>query len=106
MILGRNLIAVLVLDINFSEMVIICDEGPYEGFSAPMEDVSNYDFLSIIDKTVKPEESFINSYVDKSLEPDSVISLTLQMRRIIDTKYREADINKVMDKQCQHLNAT
>ena len=26
------------------------------------------------------------------------------MRRILDAKYKKADLNKVMTKQCQHLN--
>ena len=39
-----------------------------------MVDVSNYNFVSITDKTVKPEESFIKSYVDMCLEYESAIS--------------------------------
>ena len=47
MILGRDLLTALVLDLKFSKNVIICGEGPYEGCSAPMMDVSNYNFTSI-----------------------------------------------------------
>ena len=59
-ILGRYLLTALGLDIKFSENVIIGGEGPYEGCSEPMVDVSNYAFKYITDKTVKPEESFVN----------------------------------------------
>ena len=31
------------------------------------------------------------------------MSSTHRMRRIIDTKYKKADLNKVMTEQCQHL---
>ena len=57
-----------------------------------MVDVINYDFKSITDKNVKPEESFVNSYVDKCLESDSAINSTRRMRRILDAKYEKVDL--------------
>ena len=69
-----------------------------------MVDVRNYNFNIITKKTVKPEEYFINSYVNKCLEYDSEISATCRMRRILDPKYEKAKLNKVMTKKCQHLN--
>ena len=61
-----------------------------------MVDVTNYDFNRITDKTVKPEESFINLYVDECLEPESAISATRIMRRIVYSKYKNSNLNKVM----------
>ena len=78
----------------------------HEGLSAPMVYVSNYDFVYITDKTVKPEESFINSYVNECLESDSTIISTLRMRIIIDDNYEKDDLNKVMAENIQHLNST
>ena len=69
-----------------------------------MAGVGNYEFKYLIDKIVKLKESFINSYVNKCLESDSVIISTQRMCRIIDARYEKADLNKVMTKQCQHLN--
>ena len=106
MILGIDLLTALGLYIKFSDNFIIGGEGEYEGLSAPMFDVSNYDFKSITDKTVKPEESFVNSYVDKCLESDSAINSTRSMRRILDAKYEKSDLNKVMTGNFQHLTAT
>ena len=63
MILGRYLLTALVLDLKFSDEVIIGGEGPYERRSSPMVDVRNYNFLSITDKTVKPEKSLIKILV-------------------------------------------
>ena len=57
-----------------------------------MLDVSNYDFKSVTDKTVKTEESFVNSYVNECLKSDSAINLTHRMRRILDVKYEKADL--------------
>ena len=103
MILGRDLLTALGLDIMFSEIIINDGEVPYKGFSAPMVDVNNYDFNILTGKTVKPEESFINLYVSECFESESEISATLRMRRILDAKYEKADLNKVMTEQFQHL---
>ena len=89
MILGRDLITALGLDIKFSEIIIHAGEGPYKGFSAPMVHVNNYDFNILTGKTVKPEESFINLYVSECFESESEISATLIMRRILDAKYEK-----------------
>ena len=67
MILGRNLPTTLGLNLKFSENIMIGGEGPYEGSSAIMVDVSNCKFTYITNKTVKSEESFVNSYVEKCL---------------------------------------
>ena len=48
-----------------------------------MVDVSNYNFTSMKDKTVKLEESFINTYVDENFESDITISYMHHMHRII-----------------------
>ena len=55
-------------------------------------------------KTVKPEESSINSYADECIKYKSAISSTCKIRRIIDAKYKNSNLNKVMTEQCQHLN--
>ena len=59
-ILGRDLINALGMDLKFSENIIVDGEGLHEGLSAPMVDVSNQEFESITDKTSKLEKSFIN----------------------------------------------
>ena len=105
MILGRDLLTSLGLDIIFSDDVIIGSKVPYERFSAPMVDVSNHESVYITYKTVKPEESFINSYVGKCFESDSAISSTRIMIRILGAKYKKANLNNVMAEKYQHLNA-
>ena len=104
MILGRYLIISLVLDIKFSDNVINGSIGPYEGCLLSIVDIGNYNFKSITDKIVKPEESFINSYVNECLESNSAISSTQIMHIIIDAKHTKSDLNKVMTNQCQYLS--
>ena len=55
MILGRYLPTTLGIYLKFSDDIIIFGEGPYKGCSAPMVDVSNYEFNIITAKIVKPE---------------------------------------------------
>ena len=98
MILGRDLLTALGLDLKFSENVIHGGEGTYKGCSAPMVEVSNYNFNTLTSKIVKPEESFINVYVSECFESGSSLSATHRMRRILDAKHEREDQNKVMKK--------
>ena len=50
MILGRDLLSALGLDLKFSQNLIIGGEGPYEGCLEPMSDFSNYDFKYLTEK--------------------------------------------------------
>ena len=61
-----------------------------------MDDLSNHDFKSLMEKIVKPEEYFIYLFVNGCLESEISISSTRIMRRILYTKYKKSDINKVM----------
>ena len=104
MILGRDLITALGLDLKFSENIVTGGKGPYERCSEPMVDVRNYDFKYLTDKIVKPEESFINSYIDKCLESEIPIRSTHRIQITLDAKYNNSYLNKVMTKQCQHFS--
>ena len=44
MILGRDLLTALGLDLKFSENLIVGGEGPREGCLSTMDELSNYDF--------------------------------------------------------------
>ena len=103
MIIDRYLITTLGLNIRFSENIIIGGDGPFKGCSAPMLDVSTYEFKLLTEKKVKPEESFINAYVDECLDSEGTISSTRRIHIILDAKYKKADLKQVMDKKCQHL---
>ena len=54
MILDRDPLTALGIDIKFSNNVILGGKVPYKGCSSPMVNVINYNFNIITDKTVKP----------------------------------------------------
>ena len=47
-----------------------------------MVDVRNYDFKPLTEKIVKPEEYFINTYVEECIKYEGIRS-THRMRRIL-----------------------
>ena len=53
-----------------------------------MADVTDYNFKPPMDKIIKQEEYFINSYVDKWFESEIRVSSTQCMRRILYEKYK------------------
>ena len=69
-----------------------------------MVEVKTYDFKPLTENKVKPEESFINAYVDKCLDSEGIISSTHRIRRTLDTKYKKSNLNKIVDEQCLHLS--
>ena len=82
MLLGRDVLIALGLYLKFSENIILEDDGQFKGCSARMVDVSTYDFKTLTDNKVKPEESFINRYVGEYLDSDGTISSTRRIRII------------------------
>ena len=55
MILGRDLLATLGLDLKFSNRIIVGSRGLYKRYFLPMVDVSNYNYAPLTDKVVKPK---------------------------------------------------
>ena len=45
----------------------------------------------------------MNTYAEEIYEPEQVITATKQLGVISDTKYENADLNKVTENQCQHI---
>ena len=65
MILGIDLLTSMENNLTFLSHVIIGDGEPYKGCSALMLEINYYDFNSLTYKKIKPEESFINLYIDE-----------------------------------------
>ena len=55
MILGKDLLTALGLDLKYYEDIILRRDGQFKGYSAPMLDVSTYDFKPLTENKVKPE---------------------------------------------------
>ena len=54
-ILERDLLNSMGLDIKFTENIMIGGDIPYKRCSAPMDNLSKREFKSLTDKPVKPE---------------------------------------------------
>ena len=65
MILDRDLLTTLFLDLKFFKNIIIGGKGPYEGCLTPMVDLNNYEFKSLMENIIKLEEYFINLNFEK-----------------------------------------
>ena len=49
-ILGRDILTALVLDLKFSDIIILGGDVTYEGCPAPMIDLINYEFKSLTER--------------------------------------------------------
>ena len=56
MILGRDLLTALGLNIKFSYRVIKSDGGTFKGLTAPMVDLGMYEFKGLNTGNITPEE--------------------------------------------------
>ena len=65
MILGRDLIKVLGLNLEFSEHIIDADDGPLKGLTASMVDLGTYEFKILNTWKITPTESFKNTYTEE-----------------------------------------
>ena len=61
--------------------------------------INQYDFQSVTDKCIKPEEQFMSEYVGESFKSENVRSLTKIMRINLYTRYKKSDLNKVKEEQ-------
>ena len=61
-----------------------------------------YLFKDLNTGEITPEELFTNAYVKEVYESEHVHTATKRLSVIIDAKYEKADLNKVMENQCQH----
>ena len=68
MILGRDILTELVLNIKFSEHIIEANYGPFKGSTTPMVDLGTYMFKYLNKGKITPEESFTNAYVQELYE--------------------------------------
>ena len=68
-----------------------------------MVDMGAYEFPYLNTGKITPEESFTNAYTEDINESEQVRTSTKRLHAILDYKYKKADLNKVMENQCQHL---
>ena len=63
MILGRDILTELGLNIKLSEHVIRADDGPFKECKTPMVDLVTYIFKDLNTGEITPKELFTNAYV-------------------------------------------
>ena len=84
----RDLLTALGLDLNFYEKFIEWGDGPYKGCTDLMVDMCTYEYTNLSWKGhVKPEESFMDTYVEECFKSEKVHSSTRRLRKILDAKY-------------------
>ena len=71
--------------------------------TAPMVDLGAYIFKDLNTEKIEPEELFTAAYVEEVYELEHIRTATKKLRAILDAKYEKADLDKVMETQCQHL---
>ena len=64
MILGRDLLTALGLNLKSSDHVIEADDGPFKGSTPPMVDMGMYEFKYLNTGNITPEELFMNVYTE------------------------------------------
>ena len=78
-ILGRDILTALGLDLKSPKHVIIGGDGPYEGCLEPIADITDYGFKPSTDKSIMTEESFIIIYVNECFKSEITVSSTCRM---------------------------
>ena len=63
-ILGRDLLTKLGLNLKLSDHVIEAGDGPFKGSTTPMVDFGTHIFKGLNTWKITPEESFTNDYVE------------------------------------------
>ena len=96
MILGRYLLTSLGLKLKLSDRVISPFDGSLKGSMAPMFDQGTYEFNFLDRGNITPEESFMNAFTEEIHESEKVIIYTNRLHFTLDTKYKKADLNRVM----------
>ena len=86
MILGRDLLIDLGLNLKWSDHVIEANDGNFKGSTAPMVDLSMYECKDLNIGNITPEESFINYYAKNIYELEQVHTSTKQLHVILDSK--------------------
>ena len=64
MILGRDILTELGLNLKLSEHVIEVDDVPFNGSTTPMVDLDTSIFKDLNIRGITPEELFNNTYIE------------------------------------------
>ena len=71
-----------------------------------MVDLGAYVFKVLNTGEIKLEGFFTDDYVEEIYESEHVRAATKLLRVILDAKYENAELHKVLETQCQHFTMT
>ena len=86
MILCRDILTQLGLNIKLSEHVIKKGDGTLTGSLAPIVDLSMYEFRKLNEGKITPKESFMKSYAEEINELEQVHTSTKRLRTVFDAE--------------------
>ena len=76
MILGRDILRDLALNLKLSDHIIEADSVTFKGYTAPMVDLDTYEFKDLNPGRITPEELFMNAYSEEINESEQVRTST------------------------------
>ena len=65
MILGRDILTYLVLNIRFYEHIIEADDVPFKGYTTLMVDMGTYEFKDVNTGKVTTKETFTDAHAEE-----------------------------------------
>ena len=74
------------MNIKLSEHVIKKGDGTLKGSSAPIVDLSMYEFRKLNEGKITPKESFMKSYTEEINELEQVHTSTKRLRTVFDAE--------------------
>ena len=86
LILGRDILIYLVLNLRLSDHVIKSDDGPFKGSTAPMVDLGAYEFKYLNTGGNTPEELFINAYTEEVYDSEHARTATKLLSLVLYAK--------------------
>ena len=75
MILCRELLTALGLNLKLSDHIIEADYGPFKGSTEPMVDLGTYKFKTLNTGKITPEESFMDAYAEEMYALKTILYL-------------------------------
>ena len=102
-IIGRDLLTNLGIDIKFSN-IIEFSEGPYQGYKSPMLILDDYKFKPVkINIRSSLDDLFLDAYINECHESEPIRAAAKTVRTILYAKYENDDLHKKINEHCKHL---
>ena len=87
MILCKDLLPELVLNLKWSKHSIETYDGPLKGSTSLMYDLVSYDFKDLNTGKITLDEYFTNAYADELYESEQVHTSTKEIHKFLDAKF-------------------